>query len=165
MWILLKADTKNINMMLLNFKKILGEDVQLYQPKMLFQNFKNNKVKNKEINLLGDYFFCYHKKFEKKSSINLIKFCVGLKLILEGYQDSQPEIIQFINRCKNSENEKGYLSANFFNLKESYDYKFMTGPFTNMIFKIINLHKDKINILLGNLKTTIKKNQFLFKPL
>jgi len=43
-------------------------------------------------------------------------------------------------------------------------YKFNTGPFTNEIFKIINLQKNKINILLNNIKTTIDKRSFLFSP-
>ena len=47
----------------------------------------------------------------------------------------------------------------------SSKYRFSSGPFAEMIFKIIDLQKNKINILLGNLKTTIKKNDFLFNPL
>ena len=43
-------------------------------------------------------------------------------------------------------------------------YKFTWGPFTQKIFKIINLNKDKIDILIGNIKTRINKKKFLFKP-
>ena len=34
-----------------------------------------------------------------------------------------------------------------------------------MIFKIVGLQKNKIEILLGNLKTTIKREEFLYRPL
>jgi hypothetical protein len=44
-------------------------------------------------------------------------------------------------------------------------YKFASGPFVEEIFEIINLQKNRINILMGNIKTTIKKQEFLFNPL
>ena len=44
------------------------------------------------------------------------------------------------------------------------NYKFLTGPFAEKIFKIISLQKNKINILMGNLKTTIDKKEFFFNP-
>ena len=44
-------------------------------------------------------------------------------------------------------------------------YKFSSGPFTDKIFKIIELQKNKIDILMGNIKTKIKKKEFLFTPL
>ena len=43
-------------------------------------------------------------------------------------------------------------------------YKFASGPFTQKIFKIINLNKEKIDVLIGNLKTRINRKEFLFKP-
>ena len=66
---------------------------------------------------------------------------------------------------KNLENEKGYIKQNFYDLEINEYYKFSTGPFTDKIFKIIELQKKKINILMGNLKTKINKKEFLFTPL
>ena len=45
------------------------------------------------------------------------------------------------------------------------DYQFFSGPFANSIFKIVELQKNKINVVIGNLKTTIKKKEFLFQPI
>ena len=51
-----------------------------------------------------------------------------------------------------------------FELSKGLEYKFSTGPFTNQIFKIINFQKNKIDILLGRLKTTVNRQDFLFSP-
>ena len=45
------------------------------------------------------------------------------------------------------------------------EYKFSSGPFANIIFKIIQLQKNKINILMGNIRTTINKKELFFRPL
>ena len=78
---------------------------------------------------------------------------------------NQKDIIRFVNYCKSFEGSNGYLMSTFFdNLKTKYA-EFLSGPFTDQIFKIIQMQKNKINILLGNVKTTIKKNDFLYTPL
>ena len=113
---------------------------------------------------MGNYLFCFHKSFENQQTINKLKFVKGLKYFLGGFIQSQDEIKKFIKKCKDFENKEGYLSENFFELYINSRYKFSSGPFVEMIFKIIDLQKNKINILLGNMKTTIKKNEFLFTP-
>ena len=87
-----------------------------------------------------------------------------MKYFLNGFNQSQEEIKKFIKKCKDSENEKGYLTQNFFELYVNSKYQFISGPFAAMIFKIIGLQKNKVNILLGNIKTIIKKDEFLFSP-
>ena len=82
-----------------------------------------------------------------------------------GFAQSQDQIETFIKRCKDCENKEGYLTQNFFEIQRNLNYKFTSGPFAEMIFKIIDLQKNKINILLGNIKTTIRKEEFLFTPL
>ena len=71
---------------------------------------------------------------------------------------------RFISKCKKAEDNKGYLSQNFYTLCVNSNYKFISGPFAENIFKIINIQKSKIDIMLGNLKTTIEKRKFLFNP-
>ena len=39
--------------------------------------------------LLGDYLFCYHKKFENKNVLNSLKFTKGLKYFLNGFELSE----------------------------------------------------------------------------
>ena len=47
----------------------------------------------------------------------------------------------------------------FYNLLINKTYKIISGPFTNNLFKIIEVNKNKINAILGNnLKITLSKN-------
>ena len=83
---------------------------------------------------------------------------------MEGFLSSQKEIELFINKCKALENEKGYISQNLFEIIENEKYKFLSGPFRSEIFKILEVQKDKINVLIGNFKTYIKKKDYIFLP-
>ena len=165
MWTIIKFDKKNIEFLKKGIKEKLGKDFIIYSPKLSIQRYKKGKLKKQEINLLGDYLFCFHKDFSNPQMINKLQFVKGLKYFLSGFTQSQEEIKKFIEKCKNSENQEGYLSQNFFKLSVNAKYKFASGPFAEMIFKIIDLQKNKINILLGNMKTTIKKKEFLFSPI
>tara|TARA_X000000368_G_scaffold413481_1_gene401613 strand:- start:713 stop:1210 length:498 start_codon:yes stop_codon:yes gene_type:complete len=165
MWTIIKFDRKNLEFLKKDFKKKLGSDVTIYSPKLLIQKYKKNKLVDKELNLLGDYLFCFHNRFKYNETLNLLKFTRGLKYFLGGFSQSQEEIEKFVKKCKESENEKGYLSQSFFHIRKNSDYKFTSGPFSEKIFKIIDLQKNKINILLGNIKTTIKNKEYSFKPL
>ena len=88
MWAIIKFDRKNLNLMIEDFKKKLGNDFVIYRPKILIQKYKNNKLLNKEFYLLNDYLFCFHKDFEKKSTLERLKFSKGLKYFLDpkGYK-------------------------------------------------------------------------------
>ena len=148
-----------------DFKRKLGDDFKIYIPKLRIQKYKNNKLINKEFDILGDYMFFFHRKLGCKNTINSLSFTRGLKYFLEGFNESQDEIEKFIVKCKNSENESGFLSRNFFDLDINKKYKFSSGPFTDKIFQIINLQKNRIKVLIGDIKTTIKKEEFLFTPI
>jgi len=165
MWTIIKFDKKKLDFLKKDFTKKLGKDFIIYNPKLFIQKYKNNKLINKEFNLLGGYLLCFHKDFKNPATINKLKFCRGLKYFLTGFIQSQNEIKKFVNRCKNSENKRGYLSQAFYQLHINSKYKFASGPFVEKIFEIINLQKNKIDILMGNIKTTIKKQEFLFNPL
>ncbi len=164
MWTIIKVDKKKINFFKEDLKKKIGSKFKIYNPKLITQKYKNNKLINKEFNLLGDYLFCYHEDFSNKFTINNLQFVKGLKYILNGFTQSQNEIINFINRCKDSEDKNGYLSSDFYSLENNMNYKFSSGPFANTIFKIINLQKNKIDILMGNIKTTINRKRYLISP-
>ena len=165
MWTIIKFDKKNLSLLKYDLKKKLGNDTKIYIPKLKIQKYKNNKLVNKEVNLLGDYLFCFHEDLKLNNSLNNLKFSRGLKYFLEGFKESQKDIELFISKCKNSENKDGFLSRNFFDLDVSKKYKFSSGPFADKIFKIIKLQKSRIKILMGNLKTTIKEEEFLFTPI
>jgi hypothetical protein len=165
MWTIIKFDKKKLELLKKDFKEKLGEDFTIYKPKLAFKKYKNNKLINKEFNLLGDYLFCFHKKFEDSKVINSLVYTRGLKYFLNGFVESQSEVRSFIQKCKNSEDKNGYLCNQFYELKVNSSYQFFSGPFTNAIFKIIELQKHKINVLIGDLKTTVNKKEFLFKPI
>ena len=164
MWTVLKFNKNEFSILKEDLKKKLGSNFKIYIPKLRIQKFKKNKLINKDFDLLGDYMFFYHESIISESNLNLIKFSRGLKCFLSGFKDSQKEISQFVEKCKNLENEEGYLSKDFFEIDFKKKYKFSSGPFTDKVFQILNLNKNKIKILMGNIKTTLNKKEFLFTP-
>ena len=84
---------------------------------------------------------------------------------LDGYFQSQNEIIKFIEYCKSFENNKGYLTQNFFKTIIKKKAKFISGPFKNIIFKILEKQKNRLKIVVGNIITTISHNtDYLYRP-
>ena len=165
MWTIIKYDKKNLNLLLQDLKKKMGNDFVIYRPKMRLKKLNKNKVILKPIDLLGDYIFCFHRNFENKNFIQKLKFCRGLKYFLNGYIEFQSQIISFIEQCKCSEDSKGFISQSFYEIDLFRDYKFLSGPFSEKIFKVIGLEKNRINVLMGNLKTKVDKKDFLFSPI
>lgn len=165
MWIIIKFDKKQLNNFKDDLSKKIGKDSKIYIPKLIFKKYKNNKIINKEFNLLGNYLFCYHEKFKQKEHIKSLNYLKGLKYFLNGFGESQKDILNFIERCKKSEDKNGFLNSEFYDLKINKKYQFLSGPFTNTIFKIIELQKNKIDIMIGNYKTTIISKTHLFKPI
>ena len=165
MWTIIKLDNKKINLLKEDFSKKLGSEHVIYQPKFIISKFNKKKMIKKEFNLLGDYLFCFHKNFENSNTLNNLKFTRGLKYFLSGFKNSQREIQTFIDKCKKAENTEGYLSQDFYELSLNSFCKFSSGPFSNRIFQIIKLNKNRIDILMGKFKTSIKSKEFLFKPI
>ena len=164
MWAILKIEKKSFFLLKNEFQTKLGIDLAFYAPKVLIEKIINKKKLKKELNLLGDYIFCFHKKFEDSKNLNSLKTTRGLKYILPNYHKSQEEIREFIHKCKINENKNGYINPSFFELVINKKYKFINGPFSEKIFGLIKLNKNKISILLDNIKIKIDKNKFLFKP-
>ena len=105
------------------------------------------------------------KNFKENSSINQIRFVKGLEYFLDGHIHSQNQILKFINYCKSFEDDKGYLTQSFFKKMVSKKAKFISGPFTNMVFEIVEKQKKGLKILVGNIVTTISdKNKYLYRP-
>tara|TARA_Y100000992_G_C21103625_1_gene413845 strand:- start:191 stop:688 length:498 start_codon:yes stop_codon:yes gene_type:complete len=164
MWAILKFEKNNLSLLKDDLNKKLGQNTKIYIPKLRIQKFQNKKLKSKEINLLGDYMFFFHKNLKEKKIINSLRYTRGLKYFLNGFNQSQKEIEKFIEKCKVSENQDGFLSKEFFELELNKKYKFSSGPFSDKIFQIINLQRNRIKVLIGNMKTTIKRKEFLFTP-
>lgn len=159
MWIVLKINKSEFNTLMIELNYKLNGSFQIYVPKVSYRK----KFLKKEIFLLGDYIFCFSKKFKEKNSIYSIKFCKGLKEILIGKEISQKEIINFIQKCKNYEIGDGTISYNFFNILENRNYKFLSGPFSDYFAHAIKVQKEKIDLLIGNFKVSLKKRKhFLY---
>ena len=165
MWTILKIDQNSSNIFKKDFRKLIGSEIEIYSPKYLIQNFKKNKLHFKEIKVLGNYVFCFHENFKHSNFIHRIKYLKGFKSFLPGYMETQNEIIKFISKCKKSENGSGYLQSSFFNLNLKNDYKILTGVFTNKVFEIMKFQKNRIEIMVGNLKVSTKKKDFLVQPI
>lgn len=164
MWAIIKFDKKKLNLLIQDLKKNLGDEFEIYLPKTVSQNYKNNKLRKRENLILGDYLFCFHREFEKDNFLKQLNFLRGLKYFLSGFKEFQHELKNFIYKCKELEDEKGFIKGNFFDLIKDKNYKFCTGPFAEKVFKLINLKNDNLNILIGNINTRINKKDFIFKP-
>jgi len=164
MWVILKVDKKKINILKKEFSKKLDKEIIFYQPKIKIEKYRKNKLENKDVNILGDYIFCYHKILEDQKIIDGLQYCIGVKYFLRGCKQFQKDIEKFIDKFKSFENEEGYVSKSFFEINKNTYYRFSSGPFTQQVFKIIEIQKDKINILLGKVKTTINRKDFFLSP-
>ena len=164
MWIVAKYDKKKANFFLEDLKKKLKDKVVIYNPRVKIEKFYKKKLISKELNILGDYIFCFNPKFENQKILNNLQFTKGLKYFLSGFYKSQKEIKEFIKKCKKSENDNGFLSSDFFDIKINKKYKFNNGPLTNLIFQVLEIQKTKFKILMSDKIATIKKG-FLFSSL
>ena len=94
--------------------------------------------------------------------MNTIRYARGLKCILEEFISSQNEIKNFVNKCKYYQNNDGFIKQSFFEIDTKNDFKFLSGPFTNLIFKVIKDQRYSFDILLGKFKTTVPKDKYIF---
>ena len=164
MWVVIKFKKNELNLLKNNFLSKLGPETKFFLPKFRFQKIINNKLLFEENFLLGNYLICFNPIFSNISVLRGLKYCRGFQYFLSNFNNSQKEIIDFIDRCKEHEDKDGYIKQSFFNYGEKKNFKFMSGPFTNIIFKIIETQKNSIKILVRNCKMTVLKNKYLFKP-
>jgi len=165
MWIVAKVNIKNLNIFKKNISEKIGKDIIFYQPKLEYHKYFGDKIKKFEKFILENYIFCYHLKFKNFHSFNEVRFLKGLECFLDGHIQNQNQIVKFIDHCKSFEDEKGYLTQSFFKTMINKKAKFVSGPFTNMVFEIVEKQKNRLKILVGNVVTTISdKNKYLYRP-
>ncbi len=159
MWVVAKINCQEVSIFKKKLTEKFGKEIEFYNPKIVYyKNFKN-KIKKFEKFILENYIFCYHKKFENSNAVNEIQFIKGLQYFLTGYVQDQDEIIKFIRNCKAYENKEGYITQAFFRSIVSNKAKFISGPFANMMFEIIEKQKNKLKISINNIVMTISNNQ------
>ena len=165
MWMVLKYKKKEFNFLKRGFTKVLGDLPLIFQPKIKYQKIIKNKLHFLENDILDDYIICYHKKFGNSETINSLKNLKGLKYFLNGSRNQQREIINFISYCKKNLGSDGYIKQSFFEISKMTKGIFVNGPFANMIFSVIKNQREKLQILIGNVRTTIsKKTDYFYRP-
>ena len=166
MWIVFSYKIKELNTLKKNLQNILGNTPDYFIPQVKYQKNLGNKFKTIKKNLLEGYLICFDQKFKDKNVINNLKFLRGLNYLIDGYKNSQDEIISFIKKCKKFQNQEGLLTQEFFENSSFSKGEFVSGPFTNYIFDIISKNKKKTEILIGKYKTIISKDSdLLYRPI
>ena len=165
MWIIAKINKRNVNFFVREIKAKCGDDLILYRPSIEYEKLKKNKLEKYIKPLLEDYFFCFSKKFNDINFTNTLNYIKGLNYFLDGYKNNQKEIINFVENCKFYQNAKGFITKDYFYNLISSKGKFISGPFTNMLFDIIEKNKSTFKVLVGNYKVSLSKaHNNLFLP-
>ena len=154
MWLVAKIKPKELSLFKEELNLKFDNKVIFYFPKTFFKN-KNSKNSK---NILGNYIFCFHEKFKDIKNLMVFKYIRGLDYFLNNCKNSQKEINNFINLCKNHESSNGCLNQDFFRNIISKKGKFINGPLSSLVFEIISNEKKYLNILLGNTEVKISKN-------
>ena len=163
MWTVLKFDKKKIKDLKAIFQKKLGSSPVFYIPKIKIQRFFKNQAKDYEFDVLGNYAFCYHEKIADAKIYPLLNNTIGLKYFLGGFSFCQDQITDFIKKCKSHEDKSGFLTQSFFQIKNNSDFQFISGPFNNFFFQLIEERKKKYVITLNSFKINISKDKTLFR--
>ena len=164
MWIIAKINYKEISSFKMALRNILKRDLEFYEPHVAYAKKFKKKMGFKTIKkfIFGNYIFCKSDSFKNISIINSLRFTRGLEYFLSGYLYNQAQINKFINFCKIHEGPLGNLKQSFFSNLIITKGIFLSGPFTNLIFEIINNNnfkkKNKIQALCKNKKITIDLN-------
>ena len=165
MWIVAKYKNKEFEFLKKDFCKILGEKPKFYSPKIKYQKLINKKLKNFRKYLLQGYLICYHSSFEDQKILSKLKYIRGINYFLSGCSLNQNEIIRFIDHCKKNEDNEGYLKQDFFNYSSKTKAKFVSGPFTNMLFEVLEKNKNRFKVLIVKYKVSFSaKKGNLYYP-
>ena len=161
MWTVAKHNPGQSRIFKETMKKILGEEIEYYQPKIVISLKKRKIFKN----ILGDYIFCNHKKFLDEKNLKSLQYVKGLSYFLPNYKSDQSSITMFLEKCKMHEGSNKVLQPSFFDDLIELKAKFLTGPFKNLVFDIINRNKNNIIAKINNLKITVKSKEKYYFPL
>ena len=166
MWIVAKYKPKQLNFFKDNLNKSMGEKVVFFNPKIKRQNVKFSKIKFTEKLLLDRYIICFSKNFNNNLVLNKMNNVKGLDYFLSGSEFNQKEIISFVEYCQSHQDKEGFIKQSFFNFRKITKGKFISGPFTNFVFDVIENQKNRLKVLIGNAEICLKKNsEYLFQPI
>ena len=163
MWIIIKFKPNQFNTLKQEFKKKLKIEPKFFSPQLKHEKIKRNKLIPHTSLLLGDYFFCFHPQFNDENFLQNINYLKGLKFFLKGFKNYQKDILSFINRCKKHEDKNGFIKQTFFNLISIKKIKFLSGPFTNIIFQIVKRKKEIMEVSDGKINISFSTERYLFE--
>ncbi len=166
MWVVAKIRKRELDFFKRDLIDKMGKEVRFYSPKIEYYKYFGKRTIRLERLILENYIFCYHDNFKKSFFVNKLRFSKGLEYFLNGFSENQNQIVRFINCCKDFENEKGYLKQSFFRNKISKNARFISGPFSNMMFEIIEKQKHKLKIAIDGIVMTVSdKTNYIYRPI
>ena len=166
MWAIIKYKRKEYGSLVSDFKRRIGSKIMFYNPKIKYLKKIKNKDKVFENFILSGYVFCFYEKFREKKFHSQLKFTKGLEYFLGGYIQNQNQIVDFIKLCKKNEDKEGNLKQDFFSSSQATRAKFLNGPFSNLIFDILEKRKNDIKSTMGSMTITInKKSNYYYSPI
>ena len=154
MWVVAKIKPNCENIFVNELKKKIGEKTNFYLPKILLANDLNKK--NYYKNILGNYILCKNELFKNTKILNQLNFTKGLNYFLVGSDKDSNEISEFVDLCRNNENERGFISNSFLFEKIKKHSKIVTGPFKNILLDIIKIKSKKLIGIAGGIKFVVK---------
>ena len=165
MWAVIKYKRKEYELLTSDLRKKIGNDLVFYNPKIKYEKRVKKNIKVFENFILGGYVFCFYNEFKEKIFYSKLKFTKGLEYFLEGHIQNQKQIEAFIKLCKKNEDKEGNLKQDFFSLLQATKVKFLNGPFSNLIFDVLEKRKNDIKSTLGSLTIIInKKSNYFYGP-
>ena len=96
MWVIAKIKSDQCSMFKQELRSKFDDQVEYYEPKIyhMKKNFESEKK------ILGNYIFCFHKKFEDNKNLTKSRYTKGLKYFLDGCKNSQKEIFVPLENLK-----------------------------------------------------------------
>tara|TARA_Y100000590_G_scaffold91223_1_gene102896 strand:+ start:480 stop:986 length:507 start_codon:yes stop_codon:yes gene_type:complete len=156
MWLIAKVKNKERDLFKKELVKNTNGQAFFFEPKI-----RTYKKKNKTLSryLLDEYIFCESDLFKNKFEVNKFKFTLGLDYFLISSLTFQNQVKNFILKCKKYQDSDGFITNKFFIELEKKNFKFVSGPFLNFLFKIIYYKKNKFLIEVNNKKIFFNNNE------
>ena len=84
--------------------------------------------------------------------------------LILGFKACQKNINEFVKKCEKNKDKLGYLSSDFFSLSEGKNIKFNKGPFINFVSEVIEVQRNKLKLLVGNISIYLDKKENCLLP-
>jgi len=167
MWIVVKYNFNEEELLKSQLIKNFGNETFFYNPKIRITKVVNNNFKNFEKKIINNYLLCFNKKFKELSLLKTIKFLKGLSHLLPGCFFNQKNISDFFNNCKNNEDNDGFLKSDYLlNLIKKKDINLKLNIFSDLNCELIGKNRKYTEVLMNNKLVKVNNNsKLLFQPI